>query len=150
MLKTIGIWSGVYAVAALIAGHAHAVTLSGTYYEDSGAKTCNNEVVCTLLLTTLPSATTGSFLFLSEVSCKIRAGSVLESLSVAVTDNGLNGRRTHFLTGENRVGTQSIRSPIDFKISGGPPRQIAITAEGADTSILTSLQCTIVGRLEQE
>lgn len=152
MQKTMGLSAAIlFAIAALATGPARAATISGTYFEDSASTGCSgNALTCTLLFPVLPSATSGLLLTLSEVSCIVRSNEKIESMSIFVTDNGANGRRFHYISIENRTGTQSFREALEFKITGGPPRQIAISQTSDVLPSFASLQCTVVGKLSQQ
>lgn len=136
-------------LAALGAAHAPpagAVTLSGDYYEDTAESNCPSTTACEVLFAVLPSSLDGKFLNLTEVSCVLTKTTGLIVGQIAVTDNGLNIRRRHNLQVERAQGTVSFLNNVDFKISGGPPRQVSIRIRTDDTSTI-AMSCTIVGRI---
>lgn len=134
------------AAAAIAPLAAHAATISGTYFEDTGSTTCNSQSTCVLLLPVLPTVLNEQFLNLTEVSCTLTSTGVLDAAQIAITDNGGNARRKHHLTVANRNGRQSFLSLLDYKVAGGPPRQISITFFPANSATINA-DCTVVGRI---
>lgn len=130
---------------------AYAVTVSGNYYEDQAVSastvTCPISRFCTLTFT-LGSSTAGKVLTVTEIACN---GSVSQRLGTAVaflSDNGGNSRRFRALNvgGQTPGGLFSWSNPMQYKITGGPPRLIHVQLE-TDTATSWIVSCSVVGTI---
>lgn len=147
------ILSAATIVASLVFAiqQAGAVTVSGSYYEDTIPRSCSNATTCNILFAQLPASTSGLFVTITEVGCTVFTDKVLTDAFIEVTDAGTNGRRQHPLDIPERTGNASFNEHITFKITGGPPRQprIIIGAGNGAPGLIQTL-CTIVGTISSE
>jgi len=138
------------AFAALVASPAGAVTVSGTYYEDTADVSCpNTDVSCALNFAVLPSSTTGQFLTLTGISCYMYLSQPWIGSVLRITDTGANERRPHFIEGNRLSGPVYPQRPLAVKISGGPPRQLKLLIVSSAPGTFYA-QCTIVGTLSSQ
>lgn len=142
----IGLLAGL-AVASASAS-ALAVTISGTYYEDSQLNSCAGTQSCSVALP-LAGATAGKFLYLEEVNCLVQMSGVAQFASYYLTDGGLNTnvRRLHYLDVTPVAGGVTFREDATFKVAGGPPRTLVISVAAIDIQTAINLTCTIAGTL---
>jgi len=142
------------AAAAMVLGASapgNALTVSGTYYEDTQSGGCPNSAICTVAFP-LASVSAGMFLMLEEISCGVYLQGTVRQASYFLTDGGFstNARRYHYLDILPNEGGTTFREPTSFKITGGPPRTLVINvvANASQTSITTN--CTIKGTLSPQ
>lgn len=129
---------------------ASALTISGTYFEDSGINVCSSNCTgATVLFNVFPAQLNGKFVNLTEIGCFMTASQAVTGMAVYVTDNGGNSRREHPLNATNRSGFWSFREPINFKITGGPPRQPSFFFQ-TNVGATLSARCTIVGTISDQ
>lgn len=141
------------AVAGLVCSHqnAGAVVVSGSLYEDSAQNACGMVDVCAVSFAVLPSVTAGKLVRVTEIGCEFVASLPVRRVSLILTDQGgLNPRRTHYLPAPNQSGQFTYRTPVDFTISGGPPRQLLLYVVTENTSAILNAYCTIVGTVSAQ
>lgn len=141
------------AVTWLIAtAPASAYTLSGDYYEDQAGRACNTSSACDIVFP-LPSATTGKLLNVHFVSCRgnVPPDVVVGTLAIADSAGLLNLRRIQSLTvAGTQIGTIfSWRQAVEMKVTGGPPRHVAVSLTGNATGTW-SVSCAITGTLTDQ
>jgi len=136
---------------------AHAVTVSGTYYDDVVQVTCNNTTTCEVPFP-LSTAIAGKFLNVRFLSCGMQAPGVLNLSTIGIADAAsasalsANYRRAQWLgaPSASRVSGQvDFRQELQMKVSGGPPRHIIVTLSAA-TSGSWSVGCSITGEIATE
>lgn len=139
----------VIVAAGLVGFHrsAAALTVSGTLYEDSVQLACGPASSCLLTFSVLPPSTTGKLVRIADVSCEFVASQKVTGVRLLLTDQGLNERRPHYLPSPNQSGQFTYRSPVDFTITGGPPRQLWLVINAESTSNILNGSCTIVGTI---
>lgn len=139
----VALFAGLFTMPAV--APTRAATISGNYFEDTANINCSNVFNCIMLFPVLPSALTGKFLLLDTVSCNVAAPGNIVSAYTFVTDAGTNPRRNIYLTAPP-PGTSSFSGHVGQKITGGPPRQIAVQV---NTSVSGSIFvfCTMVGTI---
>jgi len=141
------------AAAALtlpLPGAAGAITISGTYFEDTVQTGCPETSECRVIFPVLPSSLTGTMLVLTEISCSVVSDQPIRSGVLRITDNLTNDRRPHFLNVSALAANTTFRDPMNIKVSGGPPRQLVVTFQTAAVSSLSIAQCTIVGTISAQ
>jgi len=143
----------ILATAAALAGTAQAataLTISGPYFEEVAVGDCNGDGACTVVFPVLPSTTTGFFINLTEVNCFTNVTAGLRSGRLYISDNGVNARRFHAFNVDKTPGETSFRDPMSHKVSGGPPRQLAIALYANETSATFFAYCTVVGTISSQ
>lgn len=141
----------IFVAAALLGASppAHAVTISGTYYEDGTLLNCASVSTCKGQFL-LPAETAGQFLTLTEISCNGLASNPLTIGRLFLTDNGANTRRIHSLSMDLTPDPNvSWREPVNYKIAGGSPREINVEFRSAANTVF-QMTCTIVGTLSSQ
>jgi len=134
-----------------VAAPAGAITISGTLYEDTIEVDCSSSTECVASFP-LPSAITGKFLNLEDVSCFGIVGQPFRQGALFLSDgNFQNVRRQRGLTlaGPNSGQNFSWHEAVQFKISGGPPRVVHISMVMAAATTMSAI-CTIVGTTSTE
>jgi len=129
---------------------ASALTLSGTYYEDSADATCTAGQACTFNFAQFPAATAGKFIIIEFVSCGMLTYSTWDYAAFWISDAGANLRRKQYISTTRSSGLQSIMQQVKIKISGGPPRQPVIKTSVVSNSDGHQGTCTIVGTVTSE
>lgn len=137
------------AAAVLVgaAAPALAVTISGTYYEDTIQKICNTSTC--MVRFDLGAATTGQFLNLHAISCAGTVNGVIGLGQYFISDGDLNARRMQALSMDKTVSPSSEfswREAVEYKVTGGPPRSINVLMRASGSSNW-QLICSIVGQL---
>lgn len=132
---------------AITAQNASAVTISGTYYEDGKSTNCILESFC-LVSFPLSSTITGKLLNVHFVACSGTAPGSLVDGRIFISDTGANQRRTQPLEVVGRqVGAFfNFRNEIEYKVTGGPPRQLDLYVV-ANASGSFTLYCMITGEI---
>lgn len=130
-----------------LARPASALIISEDYFEDSGSVSCGSASTCTLVLP-LTDATTNKLVTLREISCNLQAAEGVDTFRVSVSDTGgTNNRRYHYgVVDIDRKGAFSVWQPLNFKITGGPPREIRVFLNNDQPAFMTAY-CTVVGTL---
>ena len=123
----------------------HALTVSGTLYEDSAETTCHGAKACVLHFTVAPSITAEKNIHITELGCDMVMSQPMTRLRMFVTDQGDNVRRIHPLEPRSKTGNYTFRELVDYTFTGGPPRQLAIQIDTAVDSNSFGVICTIVG-----
>jgi len=148
--------SGLLRAAVLAAGTiiapaaSEALTISGTYFEDSISINCNSEFACNRYFTPLPSVLTGKFLMLREINCTMNVNQGLQRMSLFIADStsGLNTRRyQHLAVDVATKNTFGIYQPMHFKISGGPPRVLGFYIVAGNTATQFTGSCNVIGEI---
>lgn len=138
------------ALLALTLQPARAITISGTYYEDTTDASCPSTTSsCVLYFAALPSSTTGQLLTVNEIGCYTYFGLPFAGGTLEITDAGSNPRRPHYVEGSRYSGVSFVQRPLNYKIAGGPPRQLRFTVL-ATTNTTFYAKCTIVGTLSAQ
>lgn len=131
---------------------AAALTISGTYYEDTVEITCQaNNGFCALNFAQFPASTAGKFVTIEEVGCNVFTQQAFNEMTLWITDAGdaNTRRRPHPLSTTRSTGNASIGQQVTVKISGGPPRQPQITIRTGQTGNM-DVTCTIVGTISTQ
>lgn len=127
---------------------ASAVTVSGTYYEDTNSIGCNVAGPCNLDFAQFPTSLNGMFVTITEVSCDYYAAQPLTEVILGITDAGANFRRPHHITVAGNAGNWTFGARMTFKVAGGPPRMprlLLIVPSG-----IINAGCTIVGTISSQ
>lgn len=129
---------------------ASAATVSGTYFEESASVDCSSNVFnCVIRFAQLPSTLTGKLLTITEISCTVYAAQVLLQGYMYVTDAGANLRRQHAFAVARASGYSSLVEPVNFKITGGPPRQLFVYLHQEPVGTMFA-ECTVVGSISDQ
>lgn len=129
---------------------ASAATVSGTYFEESASVDCSSNVFnCVIRFAQLPSTLTGKLLTITEISCTVYAAQVLLQGYMYVTDAGSNLRRQHAFAVARASGYSSLVEPVNFKITGGPPRQLFVYLHQEPVGTMFA-ECTVVGSISDQ
>jgi len=126
---------------------AGAITLSGSYYEDNASNYCSQLPDCIISFAPFPSSTSGQFITITEVGCIVNSSATFATAYIWITDNGQNYRRIQPLDTTRSTGWSSFRQQVNFKVSGGPPRQLLLTVSLGGVTGVISGQCTIIGTI---
>lgn len=151
-MKTIALLAA--SVTALMTVHipvAGALTISGTFIEDTLTVNCAGASRCDLNFSTLPSTLAGQFVTFTEVSCAADTDTGLSTARLLITDNLSNPRRPHFFNIERSPGPVTFWNALTVKVSGGPPRQMVIILHrqsGAGTTF--NATCTLAGTISAQ
>jgi len=127
---------------------ASAITISGTYYEDTQSTGCNSDPNCAVDFAQFPSTLTGMFVTITEVSCDYYSDQPLTEVFLGVTDAGAGFRRPHHITVPGNAGNWTFGAKMTFKITGGPPRAPRLRLVSA--SGIINAGCTIVGTISNQ
>lgn len=150
MFSRLGMLAATFAALILApASHALAVTISGTMYEDTVSNFCSGTSNCVVLFAELPSALNGQFVTFTEISCTHESAGKALFAQLFITDNGTNLRRARGLPVQQVAGPGAFIYPLDFKVTGGPPRQMILQfySLAVGTGNFSKASCTIVGRI---
>lgn len=140
------------ATCAFGAGPVSALTISGTYYEDSVAANCGTAIGCTADFP-LSSAISGKLLNLEHMSCLGFVNKPFSQGLMYLSDgDGINLRRFYGLSlvGPNAGGFFSWHEEVKYKITGGPPRVLNVAMNATAVADWSAVRCMIVGTISAQ
>lgn len=147
--------SSLLAGLAMVAAPApaFALTIAGAYYEDTAQAVCNSSLSCTMYFAEFPASLQGQFVTITQVSCATNVSADGQTLGLVraeihITDAKLNPRRHMPIAVERAAGVATFVNNIELKVSGGPPRQVALVlySRGPAPSVFSG-RCVIVGHI---
>lgn len=127
---------------------ASAVTVSGTYYEDTSLADCANAEACRMDFP-LTAVSSGYFLTLTEIGCSGITASQVIQLAISISDNGSNVRRIKPLDPGTPFTTFSLSDHFTYKVAGGPPRVVSVSIQQKTTGRIL-VGCMITGTLSPQ
>jgi hypothetical protein len=136
------------AMLALFPMEAHAVaTISGTYYDENTATSCNNNDACLLKFSTTP---TTQYLTVNEVSCYINIPSSNNFNGLVLGVDGVSTRAIYLPTASHAISNFNhldFVQFVDFKIGSSKIPTISLSTSLNGTLFMA---CTIKGTLSTQ